>query len=190
MIITMKEKNVILYKEYKALFKENGFKTGNGFPFTIVGGVAFSGDSVAKFYLEKYIEKYTYNDFVDVFQKYQNGEEIKESDFDKSIIEEINLPIFGVINIKNVSLSLIAIILGFLDGINPCAMWILILLISLLIPTQDREKNMVIRWYISFNFRSILFYNDAWMGFVSKSHYGKECVFDNHWNFCYLYRWI
>ena len=49
-------KNVILYKEYKALFKENGFKTGNGFPFTIVGGVAFSGDSVAKFYLEKYID--------------------------------------------------------------------------------------------------------------------------------------
>ena len=79
-------KNVILYKEYKALFKENGFKTGDGFPFTIVGGVAFSGDSVAKFYLEKYIEKYTYNDFVDVFQKYQNGEEIKESDFDKRLI--------------------------------------------------------------------------------------------------------
>lgn len=158
-------KNVILYNEYKALFKENGFKTGNGFPFTIVGGVAFSGDGVAKFYLEKYIEKYTYNDFVDVFQKYQNGEEIKESDFDKSIIEEINLPIFGVVNIKNVSLSLIAIILGFLDGINPCAMWILILLISLLIPTQDKKKIWLLGG--TFLLTSGVFYFIMMLGWVS-----------------------
>lgn len=132
--------NLKMYLEYKNLFKENGFNLGNSVPLLIIGGVAFTGDSVVQIYLEKYIEKYSYNDYVDVFLKYQNGEEILESDFDKDYIEEIDIPLVGKINVKSVSLLLISIVLGFLDGVNPCAMWILVLLISLLIPTQDKKK--------------------------------------------------
>lgn len=40
--------------------------------------------------------------------------------------EEIDLPIIGKINIKEVSLPIISIILGLIDGFNPCAMWVLL----------------------------------------------------------------
>lgn len=152
-------------KEYRDLFLENGFKIGNGFPFLIVGGVAFTGDTVVQVYLEKYIEKYSYGDYVDIFVKYQNKEEIFESDFDKEYIEEIDIPLIGKINVKNVSLFLISIVLGFLDGVNPCAMWILVLLITLLIPTNDKKKIWILGG--AFLLTSGIFYFVMMMTWVS-----------------------
>ena len=49
---------------------------------------------------------------------------------------------------KKTSLPLIGIILGFIDGFNPCAMWVLIFLINMLIGFKDRKK----MWWIGFTF--------------------------------------
>lgn len=35
-----------------------------------------------------------------------------------------NIPLLGDVDPKDVSLPLVAIILGFIDGFNPCAMWV------------------------------------------------------------------
>lgn len=155
----------VLCSDIRNLFLENDFNIGSGFPLLIIGGVAFSGDTTVQVYLEKYIEKYSYNDYVDIFAKYQNGEEILESDFDKEYIEELDIPLIGKINIKNVSLFLIAAILGFLDGVNPCAMWILVLLLSLLIPTQNKKKIWLLGG--SFLLTSGIFYFAMMMAWVS-----------------------
>jgi len=37
-----------------------------------------------------------------------------------------------------------AVVIGFVDGFNPCAMWILIFLISFLITTKDRKKMWIL----------------------------------------------
>jgi hypothetical protein len=56
----------------------------------------------------------------------------------------IKLPFFGEINTKTISLPLLAIVLGTLDGFNPCAMWVLLLLISMLFHLEQSWK----RWFL------------------------------------------
>jgi hypothetical protein len=47
------------------------------------------------------------------------------------------LPIFGEIETRSLSLPTLTIVLGLVDGFNPCAMWVLIFLIGLLIGMKD-----------------------------------------------------
>lgn len=53
---------------------------------------------------------------------------------------QVTIPLFGPINLKELSLPLITIVLALLDGFNPCAMWVLLFLISLLLGMKDRRK--------------------------------------------------
>jgi len=50
-------------------------------------------------------------------------------------------PILKKINVKNISLPIIAILLGLVDGFNPCAMWILI---TMLFNMKDRKKMWIL----------------------------------------------
>lgn len=52
----------------------------------------------------------------------------------------INLPFLGEINALDFSLPLLAVIIGVLDGFNPCAMWTLMFLISLLLGMKSRRR--------------------------------------------------
>ena len=45
----------------------------------------------------------------------------------------LRLPVFGEIDVGQVSLPLLTLMLGVVDGFNPCAMWTLVFLISLLV---------------------------------------------------------
>ena len=62
--------------------------------------------------------------------------------------DEVNIPILGNINMQKVSIPLVAIILGFIDGFNPCAMWILLFLINLLFGINNKKK----AWILGFTF--------------------------------------
>jgi len=68
-------------------------------------------------------------------------EEDCEIDLDKYVF---NLPIIGTIDLTVLSLPALSVLLGFLDGFNPCAMWVLITLLTLLISTNDMKKIWVI----------------------------------------------
>lgn len=52
--------------------------------------------------------------------------------------------IFGRINLKNLSLPIITIIIGLVDGFNPCAMWILLFLITMLFNMKDKRKMWIL----------------------------------------------
>ncbi|MFP3898719.1 MAG: hypothetical protein ACLFVD_05355 [Dehalococcoidia bacterium] len=54
--------------------------------------------------------------------------------------EGIDIPLFGRIMFANYSLAALAVILGFVDGFNPCALWVLIYLISLVVTLRDRRR--------------------------------------------------
>ncbi|PWB38670.1 MAG: hypothetical protein C3F02_03085 [Parcubacteria group bacterium] len=55
-----------------------------------------------------------------------------------------SLPRIGNIELNNLSLPALTIVLGILDGFNPCAMWALIFLISLLIGLKDRRRMWIL----------------------------------------------
>lgn len=58
--------------------------------------------------------------------------------------ETVDAPFFGRLSVRALGLPLFTLILGFLDGLNPCAMWVLLLLLSLLVHVQDRAKMLLI----------------------------------------------
>jgi uncharacterized membrane protein len=53
---------------------------------------------------------------------------------------KIVLPIFGEIDLGDYSLPTLAVILGLVDGFNPCAMWVLVYLISVIATLRDRKR--------------------------------------------------
>ena len=53
---------------------------------------------------------------------------------------KIVLPIIGEIVLEDYSLPALAVILGLVDGFNPCAMWVLVYLISLIATLRDRKR--------------------------------------------------
>jgi glutaredoxin len=54
--------------------------------------------------------------------------------------ESIQTDWFGVLHVRELGLPLFTIVIGLLDGFNPCAMWVLLFLLSLLVNLQDRRK--------------------------------------------------
>lgn len=73
-------------------------------------------------------------------------------------------PIIGEFNPRTVSLPLLAIIVGAVDGFNPCAMWILLFLITMLFNIQDKKKRWILG--LTFIFTSgivYLFFMVAWL---------------------------
>jgi len=56
----------------------------------------------------------------------------------------ISVPFIGEIRTADVSLPLLTVLLGALDGFNPCAMWVLVFLIGLLLGMQDRFRMWVL----------------------------------------------
>ncbi|PIR01856.1 MAG: hypothetical protein CO031_01230 [Candidatus Nealsonbacteria bacterium CG_4_9_14_0_2_um_filter_37_38] len=70
---------------------------------------------------------------------------------ESTAFQKIKIPIFGSINISKLSLPLLTVILGAVDGLNPCAMWVLLFLIALLINTRSRKR----MWFIGGTFLAV-----------------------------------
>lgn len=57
-----------------------------------------------------------------------------------SLPEEISIPFFGKVQTANLSLPALTVVLGALDGFNPCAMWALVFLLGMLVGIEDRKR--------------------------------------------------
>lgn len=106
-------------------------------PYTIIGNETLLGydNSVGK-----KIES--------ILRDYLDEEPPREEDVADKYKEEI--PLLGEIDKRDVSIGLVAIILGFVDGFNPCAMWVLLFLINMLIGMNDKKKMMIIGFVFLF----------------------------------------
>ena len=58
--------------------------------------------------------------------------------------DSIETPWFGRLSAVELGLPLFTIVIGLLDGFNPCAMWVLLFLLSLLVNLQNRRKMALI----------------------------------------------
>ncbi|MBI9010022.1 MAG: hypothetical protein JEZ05_08320, partial [Tenericutes bacterium] len=149
------EMNIIYYEigdsANYALFTEvtDTFELATTTPTVVIGGLAFQGfNSQIEVDIEDTLLKYSDGDYVDITAKIINGEAILDSDFDELTRTTVDLPIIGEVDLETVSLFTGAILLGFVDGFNPCAMWVLIFLIGMLVNLKDRKR----MWIIGFTF--------------------------------------
>ena len=56
----------------------------------------------------------------------------------------INVPVFGRLDVHQVGMPVFTVVLGLIDGFNPCAMWVLVFLLSVLVTLNDRRKMITI----------------------------------------------
>ncbi len=56
---------------------------------------------------------------------------------------QINTPL-GVFSVKQLGLPAFTVVLGLIDGFNPCAMWVLLFLLSILVNVRDRRRIVLV----------------------------------------------
>ena len=137
----------------------------NYVPLTIIGDkytVGFNDNT--KLMIKNNIEKCLKEDCEDVVGNVLAGKTANETTIKKEVKEPKkdkedsikDLPILGKVDVKKVSLPIMAAVIGLVDGFNPCAMWVLVFLISMLLGTKDRKKMWILG--LTFLFTSAFIY--------------------------------
>ncbi len=138
-------------------------------PFTMIGNYYYIGYSDGiKDGIKELVAKYSDEHEVNVIEPIMNNQDVPDVDILNGEIKTIN--VFGKqINPANLSLPVLSILLGAIDGFNPCAMWVLIFLISMLFNMKDRKK----MWCLGITFLVTsavvyLLFMFVWLGVTAK----------------------
>lgn len=144
-------------------------------PYTVIGSkyrVGFNNST--KLELDNVIKSYRNGNYVNIVGGIIDGS-ITEDNISKylekadvEVDDSVDIPLLGKVDPKDVSLPLISVIIGLVDGFNPCAMWILIFLISMLLGMKDKKK----MWYLGSLFiiasaSVYLLFMVAWLNIVT-----------------------
>lgn len=140
--VSSNNQNADYLVQVKKLFNE----TSGGVPYTVIGTETFLGYNS---YVGDKIEK-TIQSYLDIKE---------ETEKEKSTF---TLPVIGKTDAKEVSIPFVAILLGVIDGFNPCAMWVLLFLINMFIDMKDKKKMFILGY--AFLFTSALVYFLSMLG--------------------------
>lgn len=147
----------------RELFKIVGQKLNadvKGVPFTVIGSDYIGGyytDGTTGAEIRDYVDYCSKNECTDVLLDVVPTAPVEEplvpkadpwANAPKALPKEINFPLIGKIDLTKLSLPVITAVIGTLDGFNPCAMWTLLFLISLLINLPDKRR----RWLLGITF--------------------------------------
>jgi thiol-disulfide isomerase/thioredoxin len=78
----------------------------------------------------------------------------------------VQIPLLGEIDLTKVGLPVLTVVLGFLDGFNPCAIWVLCFLLTLLIYAKSRKKMLLIgSIFVLTSGIVYFFFMAAWLNF-------------------------
>ncbi|MBO4601392.1 MAG: hypothetical protein J5634_04090 [Bacilli bacterium] len=166
------KKNLDLYTEAVDVLDKSIY----GVPLLVIGTNYVSGytssyneriENTISFYLGK-----TYQDPVGDIIHGTDTSKNEYLHYDNENPNEFDLPVFGKVNAKSVSLLLISIVIGAIDGFNPCAMWILLFLLSILLSTKDRKKMWILG--LTFILTSGLVYLIFMMSWLNVAKYTSE----------------
>lgn len=152
-------------QELMAKVKKELNSSTNYVPLTIIGDkytVGFNDNT--KLMIKNNIEKCLKEDCEDVVGNVLADKTANETTIKKEVKEPKkdkedsikDLPILGKVDVKKVSLPIMAAVIGLVDGFNPCAMWVLVFLISMLLGTKDRKKMWILG--LTFLFTSAFIY--------------------------------
>lgn len=124
----------------------------SGVPFLIIGDKEIIGyaEGITGQEIESRIKYCSENTCPDSIAQIVNPDETSTSNASKEqpkantdvkkVEKVVDLPFIGKINTANFSLPALAVIIGAIDGFNPCSMWVLMFLISLLLGMKSRKR--------------------------------------------------
>ena len=131
----------------------------SGVPFLVVGDKSFVGylDGVTSYEIQAQVEDCSLSACLDQIAAIAAAypeDKGKEENNKNTLLENkttsensqnkeakiIKLPIIGEVDALSFSLPALTIVMGALDGFNPCAMWVLLFLISLLLGMKSKKR--------------------------------------------------
>lgn len=138
-------------------------------PFTVIGDYYYIGyNDGVKDGIKNLIEKYTFEEQYDVIKDIIDGKDVSNFKIKNGEINKIST-VFGEIDPAKVSLPILSVIMGAIDGFNPCAMWVLIFLITMLFNMENKKRMWALG--ITFLVTSALIYlvfMFVWLGVATK----------------------
>lgn len=150
-----------------------------GVPFTVIADKVYKGFSYenSKSRFLGTIEYYSNHGYKDLVGEYIGGIELPTYEIssldDSSIFIENygnhTISIFGKnIETKDLTLPVVSVLIGLVDGFNPCAMWVLLFLISMLIGMKNKKRmwSLGIAFLLTSAFIYLLFMV-AWLNVAS-----------------------
>jgi len=133
--------------------KRLGINT-SGVPVAIISDksfVGYQGDSTTGAKIESAIREYLADDkcqdFISPILEDQQPADVgcqATTTVANDLPQKIRIPLLGEVDVKTLSLPILTLLIAAMDGFNPCAMWVLIFLISLLLGMQDRKKMWIL----------------------------------------------
>ena len=123
----------------------------SGVPFLIIGNNVITGyaENVTDERIRNTINYYKNHRFKDEVGIYLGLVEDTEELYDEKVIYEETIDDIGLSsNLKRVvsksPLFISAMLIGLVDGFNPCAMWILLFLISMLLDVKNKKRKWIL----------------------------------------------
>jgi glutaredoxin len=127
---------------------------GSGVPLTVIGDehiVGFGSEDTTGALIEKAI---------------RNNLSLSTETSESNNLNKIQIPFLGEMNPKGFSLPILTVVMGTLDGFNPCAMWVLFFLISLLLGMKDRKRMWIFGITFIVSSAAVYFlFMAAWLNF-------------------------
>lgn len=149
--------NQDLFAQYSYFYKVNA----RGVPVTFIDGEVVYGFGN---------EKSTGKQIIDIIER-----KIDEKGLRGEVVEDnkeesgktMTIPVLGEINPQTFSLPLLTVVIGLLDGFNPCAMWVLLFLISLLLGMESKRRMFLLGGIFIFASGLVyFFFMAAWLQFL------------------------
>lgn len=190
--------NIVADKEAKELYDQVAAKHGISkvTPVTVIGEtvlVGFNGEQTTGKAIKDAIERAKYTDIRTVedhiarapIQDIVTGGGCSGLECDTNTNQFVfELPFLGVVDLETFSLFTLSIVLGIIDGFNPCAMWVLITFLTLLSQAGSKKKmiflagifiiaeavmyNMILNvWYKTWDFVALDRYVTPLVGLLS-----------------------
>ena len=140
--VTDQENNNLLIKVQEIIDGRS-----NNVPYTVIGNKYLIGFSnTRKLEIKNLVEAYSNNTYIDVVGGISDGsitadnyDDIKE-ELEVKLENKVDIPFMGEVDAKDVSIPLVAVFIGIVDGFNPCAMWVLLFLITMLLNMKDKKR--------------------------------------------------
>lgn len=138
-------------------------------PFTVIGNYYYIGfsDGIADG-IKELVDQYSEEKETNMVKPVLEGKEVPDIEMLNGEIKTIKV-LGKTVNPANLSLPVLSIVLGTIDGFNPCAMWVLIFLITMLFNMKDRKK----MWFLGITFLVTsalvyLLFMFAWLGITTQ----------------------
>lgn len=167
-VTTNRENSDLYVKVVKAL----NIKT-NSVPLLVIGNqyiLGYNTDETTGAQIASLVTDQTANFRADIVQEVINGNpfiNVPEASTTSSAAEDrLQVPFLGLTDLKTLSLPVLTFVIALVDGFNPCAMWTLLFLISILLGMNSRKKMFLIGGTFIFVSGLIYFmFLSAWLNF-------------------------